>query len=123
MSVTSVETQAEERSSGWATMAAPVAAETEDSFRIEDIEAVPEPSTLGPKLLAGLLIFLALAWTGGSVYALTLAWPGANLPAWIGWAGTFSAPLVVLGLVGLLFGRTGRRETERFTPAVTAMRG
>jgi hypothetical protein len=122
MSVTSVETQVEQRDDGWVTAPAPDPYDAEDTFRIEDVEAEPESSSLGPKLLAGLLILLALGWIGGSVYALTLAWPGPSLPAWIGWAGTFSAPLVLIGLVWLMFGRTGRRETQRFTSAVTAMR-
>jgi hypothetical protein len=121
MSVTSVETQVQSEG-GWVTAPAPDAYEAQDSFRIEDIEAEPESSNIGPKLLAGLLIVLALAWVGGSIYALTLAWPGPSLPAWIGWAGTFSAPLVLIGLVWLMFGRTGRRETQRFTAAVTTMR-
>jgi hypothetical protein len=122
MSVTGVEAQVRDDEAGWVTTSAPEPQPIEDSFRIEDIEAEPEPSTLGPKLLAGLLILLALGWTGASVYALTLAWPGPSLPAWIGWAGTFSAPLVLIGLAWLMFGRTGRRETQRFTAAVTAMR-
>jgi hypothetical protein len=122
MSVASVETQVEQRDDGWVTAPAPNPYDAEDTFRIEDVEAEPESSNIGPKLLAGLLILLALGWIGGSVYALTLAWPGPSLPAWIGWAGTFSAPLVLIGLVWLMFGRTGRRETQRFTSAVTAMR-
>lgn len=123
MSVTSVETQARDGESGWVTAPRPDPAIAEDSFRIEDIEVEQESSDLGHKLLAGLLILLALGWIGASVYGLTLAWPGPSLPAWLGWAGTFAAPLVLVGLVWLLFGRTGRRETQRFTRAVTAMRG
>jgi hypothetical protein len=122
MSVTSVETQAQQSETGWVTAPAPDPEPVEDNFRIEDIEALPEGSDLGPKLLAGLLILLAVGWTGASIYALTLAWPGANLAAWIGWGGTFAAPLALIGLAWLLFGRSGRRETQRFTQAVTAMR-
>jgi hypothetical protein len=122
MSVSSVEAQVQDGDSGWVTTLAPDPQIAEDSFRIEDIEAAPEPSDLGPRLLAALLILLALGWTGASIYGLTLAWPGPSLPAWLGWAGTFAAPLVLIGLVWLLFGRTGRRETQRFTSAVTAMR-
>src|SRR4051812_18670233 len=48
------------------------------------------------KLLAGLLILLALGWLGVSAEALSLAWPGPNLAAWIGWAATVSAPLILL---------------------------
>jgi hypothetical protein len=122
MSVTGVEAQVRDGETGWVTAPAPDSQIAEDSFRIEDIEAEPEASTLGPRLLAGLLILLALGWIGASVYGLTLAWPGPSLPAWLGWAGTFAAPLVLIGLAWLLFGRTGRRETQRFTKAVTAMR-
>ena len=41
-------------------------------------------------------------------------------PEWTGWTARFATPLVLLGLTWLLFGRTGRRETQRFTRAVTA---
>src|SRR5580765_3575201 len=74
------------------------------------------------RLFAGLLILLALGWLGASGYALSLAWPGPNLQAWIGWAATMSAPLILIGLVWTLFGRSTRRETQRFTAAVRAMR-
>ncbi|HYI64669.1 MAG TPA: hypothetical protein VEW71_07265 [Allosphingosinicella sp.] len=94
-----------------------------DDFRIDEIEAEPERSSWGGRLLGGLLILLALGWIGACGYALSLAWPGPSLEAWIGWAGTLSAPLILLGLVWLIIGRTSRRETARFTEAVTAMRG
>ena len=48
-----------------------------------------------PQLFAGLLILLALGWIGASVYALTRAWPGPSLPAWLGWAATLRAPLIL----------------------------
>ena len=64
MSVTSVETQAGQRDGGWVTASAPDSCDAEDTFRIEDVEAEPESSNIGPKLLAGLLIVLALGWIG-----------------------------------------------------------
>jgi predicted nucleic acid-binding Zn-ribbon protein len=94
-----------------------------DDFRIDEIEALPQGRPIGGMILAGLLILAALAWIGASAYALSRAWPGPSLPAWTGWAATFSAPLILIGLVWLIFGRTSRRETRRFTEAVTAMRG
>ena len=45
-----------------------------------------------------------------------------NLAAWAGWAATGSAPLILLALAWLVFGRTPRRETERFTQAVLDMK-
>ena len=68
------------------------------------------------------LFLLALGWLGVSGYALSLAWPGPSFIAWTGWAATFSAPLILLALAWLIFGRSTRRETERFTRAVAAMR-
>ena len=92
-----------------------------------DPEVYPEPEAaadrgLGLKLFAGLLIVLALGWVGACGYALSLAWPGANLAAWLGWTATMSVPLILLGLAWTLFGRSSRRETRRFTAAVRAMR-
>ena len=77
---------------------------------------------IGVRLFAGLLILLALGWIGASAYALSFAWPGASLSLWTGWAATISAPLILIGLAWLIFGRSSRRETERFTAAVRAMR-
>ena len=106
----------------WVTEGAWEAPAEADDFRIDEIEALPERSRWGARILAGLLILLALGWLGAGGYALSLAWPGPSLQAWIGWAATLSAPLILLGLVWLIFGRTARRETERFTEAVAAMR-
>jgi len=77
---------------------------------------------IGLRLFAGLLILLALGWLGAAGYALSLAWPGPNLQAWLGWTATICAPLILLGLAWTLFGRSSRRETRRFTEAVRAMR-
>src|SRR6185503_10794997 len=60
---------------------------------------------IGLRLFAGLLILLALGWLVAAGYALSLAWPGPNVQAWLGWAATISAPLILLGLVWTLFGR------------------
>ncbi len=108
--------------SEWVTEGAWEAPAEADDFRIDEIEALPERSLWGARVLAGLLILAALGWLAACGYALSLAWPGPSLQAWVGWAGTLSAPLILLGLVWLIFGRTARRETERFTEAVTAMR-
>ena len=122
MSVNSLESQVQDDGAAWTTTPAVEPEAYDDGFRIEDIEAVPESSMLWPKLLAGLLILLAMGWIGASVYGLTMASPGASVQGWLGWVAGFSAPLVLLGMIWLTFGRSGRRETERFTQAVTAMR-
>src|SRR6185295_12738497 len=57
---------------------------------------------IGGRLFAGLLILLALGWIGAAGYALSRAWPGPSLEAWIGWAATISAPLILLGLLWLI---------------------
>src|SRR4051812_12735009 len=97
------------------------AAADPDAYPGSDYEAA-EGRGIGIRLLAGLLILLALGWIGASGYALMQAWPGPSLPAWIGWGATASAPLILIGLLWLVFGRSSRRETRRFTEAVRAMR-
>lgn len=82
----------------------------------------PEGGSAGLRVFAGLLILLGAGWIGFSGYALATNWPGPGLAAWAGWIGTISGPLVLLGLFWIIFGRTPRRETERFTRAVTQMR-
>ena len=88
----------------------------------DEIEAAAARDLRARASSPGLLILVALGWVGAVGYALALAWPGPSLQAWIGWAATVSAPLILIGLVWLIFGRTSRRETRRFTEAVAAMR-
>ena len=114
--------RAEAHESEWVTQGAWEAPAEADDFRIDEIEVEPERSPWGGRIFASLFILLALGWIGACGYALSLAWPGPSLQAWIGWAGTLSAPLILIGLGWLIFGRTSRRETRRFTEAVTAMR-
>ena len=81
------------------------------------------PSSAGSRVLAALLVLLAVGWVAAvgwqaSQGAMPLT-PARVVP----FVATLSAPLALLGLVWLLFGRSSRRETERFTRAVTAMRG
>ena len=96
------------------------AAESPD-FYANQAEETPSASP-GRRVLAAALILLALAWLGVSGYAVSLAWPGGSFSAWTGWIATVSAPLILLALMWLLFGRSSRRETERFTNAVLDMR-
>src|SRR3954466_8605930 len=103
MSVTGLESQVRDDEAGWTAAVSPAPDHVDDGFRIEDIEAEPEP-TIWPRLFAGLLILLALGWIGASVYALTLTPPGPGLAAWLAWAGGFSMPLVLLGMIWLTFG-------------------
>ncbi|TMJ19262.1 MAG: hypothetical protein E6G92_05555 [Alphaproteobacteria bacterium] len=77
---------------------------------------------IGVRIFAGFLILLALGWIGASGYALSQAWPGPSLSLWTQWTATISAPLILIGLAWLIFGRSSRRETKRFTAAVRAMR-
>src|SRR5207253_4960516 len=43
-------------------------------------------------------------------------------PAFAQWIAVAAGPLALLGLVWLMFGRTRRKEAERFTRSVVAMR-
>ncbi|WP_106639413.1 hypothetical protein [Allosphingosinicella vermicomposti] len=85
---------------------------------IADMEQ-PAP---GRPILGGLLILLAIAWTSAAIWSILSTAPAADLPAIVGWIGTIAGPLVLIALMWLIFGRTPRREAERFTQAVTKMR-
>lgn len=105
--------------SGWANSGEVSFAPLPEVFAAEEEEA---PSKAGRRMLAALLLLLTAGWLAICGYALNQAWPGASLIAWTGWTATISAPLILLALVWLIFGRSTRRETERFTRAVAAMR-
>src|SRR6478672_10458234 len=71
----------------------------------------------------GLAILAALwlaycAWSAGR----TLAGQPLSSPQLAQWLATAAGPLALLGLVWLMFGRTRRKEAERFTRSVVAMR-
>ena len=95
--------------------------ETMPFHQFEEEEEAP-PRSAGMRALAIFLVLLALGWLGAVGYALSLSWPGPSLVAWTGWVATVSAPLVLLALLWLIFGRSSRRETLRFTESVAAMR-
>ena len=78
--------------------------------------------SIATKVLGAFLILLALAWMAGLGW---LAWQGRSdltiqtAPNWI----TLGCPpLILLGLIWVMFGRTARRETQRFTRSVAALR-
>lgn len=89
-------------------------------------EAAFEPETgnrRGRATLAGLLILLATGWIALSGVILYQSWESAQgLARVASWLATVCVPLALLALVWLIFGRTSRAESERFTRAVGAMR-
>ena len=97
------------------------AAQEQPYFQSVDIEEAPKRS-VWPRILAGLLIFAALAWLAAVVLASTRAAPPPDLAAWLNWAANMSAPLILIGLAWLIFGRSSRRESELYTRAVVDMR-
>ena len=100
--------------SGWA----------EERFDLPDVGAPePEPESAGKPLLAGILMFLAVIWIGFCGLILFRTYDSLNLELIAGWVASISVPLVLLGLLWLIFGRSSRSETEKFTRAVVAMRG
>ncbi|TMJ12231.1 MAG: hypothetical protein E6G94_14285 [Alphaproteobacteria bacterium] len=84
-------------------------------------EARPRRSA-ATKILGALLILLAIAWIGAAGWSVWQSNPVPTLPNIVGWIAGFSAPLVLLALLWVAFGRSSRRETERFTEAVAQMR-
>jgi hypothetical protein len=99
------------------------APEPVESFSFHDlIEEEEQPHGVWPPILAGALIAAAIGWLGFSGYALWTAWPGAAPAAWLAPLATISAPLILLALIWLLFGRSSRREAERFTAAMRGLR-
>ena len=87
----------------------------------EPVEPAGETPSPGRLFAIGLSL-LALAWIGVSAWSLVQS--GASLqPAEIvQWIAVSSAPLVLLCALWIAFGRTSRRETERFANAVVRMR-
>lgn len=88
-------------------------------------EAQTRPVAGGRALLGGALVLLAAAWIAYSAWSAgrALATQPLESPAFAQWVAVATGPLALLGLIWLMFGRTRRREAEKFTHSVVAMRG
>jgi hypothetical protein len=88
-------------------------------------EAAPDPAPAGRPAKAGLLgvflILLALGWIAAVGLWLWQTRPPLSLANGIAWTATIAGPLALLALLWLAFGRTSRREAERFSRAVEQM--
>lgn len=87
--------------------------------------AAPDRGAGGRRVLGAALSFLAVAWIAYSGWSAgrTLAGQPLSSPLVAQWLAISAGPLVLLGLAWLIFGRTRRKEAERFTRSVIAMRG
>jgi hypothetical protein len=106
-------------------------ATTEARWLGEPVEAETESAGLAPEtgarsgaragLLGPFLILLAVGWIAAVGFWLWQTRPPVTLGNSIAWTATVAGPLALLALLWLTFGRTSRREAERFTRAVEQM--
>jgi hypothetical protein len=96
--------------------------EPDTAAEAEAPERDSAPMPVGLRFFGALLLLLALGWTGLFGWSLWQNRPSLAPASLIAAAATFSAPLILLVLLWLWLGRTPRRETERFTRAIDAMR-
>ena len=87
-------------------------------------EVAEERGAGGRTVLAWALALLAAAWLAYSAWSAGRYLAGAPLtsPVVAQWVAVAAGPLALLGLVWLMFGRTRRKEAERFTRSVGRMR-
>lgn len=78
----------------------------------------------GRQVLGSALTILAALWLGYCAWAAgrALGDQPISSPEVAQWLALAAGPLALLGLVWLMFGRTRRKEAERFTQSVIAMR-
>src|SRR5438067_3742358 len=78
----------------------------------------------GRQVLGTVLAILAALWLAFSAWSAGRSLGGQPLssPAFAQWLAVAAGPVALLGLVWLMFGRTRRKEAERFTRSVVAMR-
>jgi hypothetical protein len=78
----------------------------------------------GRAVLGSALTILAALWVGYCAWAAgrALGSEPVSSPQVAQWLALAAGPLALLGLVWLMFGRTRRKEAERFTRSVVAMR-
>jgi len=78
----------------------------------------------GRQVLGTALAILAALWLAFSAWSAGRSLGGQPLssPAFAQWVAVAAGPLALLGLLWLMFGRTRRKEAERFTRSIVAMR-
>jgi DNA repair exonuclease SbcCD ATPase subunit len=83
-----------------------------------------ERNTGGRTVLGVALTLLATAWLGYTAWSAGRAIGGLPLssPQIAQWVAVAAGPLALLGLVWIMFGRTRRKEAEKFTRSVIQMR-
>ena len=87
-------------------------------------QAAEERGPGGRQVLATGLVMLAALWIGYAAWSAgrTLSGQALSSPLIAQWVALAAGPLALMGLVWLMFGRTRRKESERFTRSVIAMR-
>jgi archaellum component FlaC len=93
----------------------------EEQWREQSAE---ERGAGGRQVLGVALSILAALWLGYSAWSAgrTLAGQPLSSPQIAQWLAVAAGPLALMGLVWLMFGRTRRKEAERFTRSVVTMR-
>lgn len=106
-------------------VAPPAPAEPMPEFEPEQWARPPqEPGLGGRRVLSIALTVLGALWIAFVAWSAGSAPGGQQLaPASLAqWLATAAGPLALLGLIWLMFGRTRRREAERFIASVQQMR-
>src|SRR5436190_5247811 len=87
-------------------------------------QTAEERGSGGRQVLAATLSVLAALWLAFTAWSAGRALAGQPLtsPQIAQWVAVAAGPLALLGLAWLVFGRTRRKEAERFTRSVVTMR-
>src|SRR5438132_10857534 len=87
-------------------------------------QTAEERGSGGRQVLATALRMLAALWLAFSAWSAgrTLAGQPLSSPLIAQWIAVAAGPLALMGLAWLMFGRTRRKEAERFTRSVVTMR-
>ncbi len=96
-----------------------------DQAQWDESLAGDSPATAGGRaVLATGLIAAAVAWTAYAAWSAGRALGGGAIgsPEMAKWMAIATAPLTLMALVWLIFGRTRRKESEAFTRSVVTMR-
>jgi len=93
----------------------------EEEWREQSVE---KRGAGGRQVLGIALTLLAVLWVAYTAWSAgrTLAGQPLSSPLAAQWVAIAAGPLALMGLVWLMFGRTRRKESERFTRSVVTMR-